>query len=150
MPEAAYKDVTAMSASSVQQPFATEPAVAARLPAIPNSAVSAGEAVAPDWLFRGSVPCLDGLRAVSVILVILYHAIKTHGFPSSPIIEGVLGQGAIGVDFFFAISGFLITLLLLREWAKTGSVSLKGFYTRRALRIAPAYLLFMVALLTLT
>jgi peptidoglycan/LPS O-acetylase OafA/YrhL len=150
MPAAAYKDVTTMSASSVQQPFATQPAVAAGLPAIPNNAVSTADAVAPEWLFRGSVPCLDGLRAVSVILVILFHAIKTHGFPSSPIIEAVMGQGAIGVDFFFAISGFLITLLLLREWAKTGSVSLKAFYTRRALRIAPAYVLFVVALLALT
>jgi peptidoglycan/LPS O-acetylase OafA/YrhL len=56
--------------------------------------------------------------------------------------------GAFGVDIFFALSGMLITGLLLKEWGQRGSLSLKAFYTRRVFRILPLYLLFlsMVAL----
>jgi peptidoglycan/LPS O-acetylase OafA/YrhL len=70
---------------------------------------------------------LDGLRAVAVLLVFLSHV-----FPE------VFPGGFIGVDLFFALSGFLITALLLREWERFGSISLAKFYARRALRIMPA------------
>ncbi len=73
------------------------------------------------------LPSLDGLRAVAVIAVIIYHANK-----------GWLGGGFLGVDIFFVISGYLITTLLVTESANTGRVSLKAFWLRRARRLLPA------------
>src|SRR5207244_1141178 len=58
--------------------------------------------------------------------------------------------GTTGVDVFFAISGFLITLLLLRELEHSGTLSLKRFYLRRALRLIPAYLAFLIVLFGLS
>lgn len=83
-----------------------------------------------DFLQSPHLPALDGLRAVFVLLVVLYHG----GLPLS---------ASLGVSGFFVLSGFLITLLLLREQAATGTISLKGFYARRALRIFPAYYAFL-------
>src|SRR5204863_4485603 len=57
--------------------------------------------------------------------------------------------GGQGVDLFFAISGFLITSLLLAETEKTGSLSLRGFYTRRAFRILPPLLAYLAVLAAL-
>ena len=70
---------------------------------------------------------LDGVRAIAVLLVILYHL--------SP---GAVIGGYIGVDLFFVVSGFLITTLLLREREATGRISLYGFWRRRARRLLPA------------
>jgi peptidoglycan/LPS O-acetylase OafA/YrhL len=79
---------------------------------------------------------LDGLRAVSIALVVVSHiALEWLGQTRGHAL-GVLG--GLGVRIFFVISGFLITTLLLREWASTGSVSLARFYARRSLRIFPA------------
>jgi peptidoglycan/LPS O-acetylase OafA/YrhL len=75
-------------------------------------------------------PALDGLRAICLVLVIFNHMHEK----IPPLIKG-----GLGVDIFFVLSGFLITTLLLREKEKYGSVSLKGFYTRRAFRILPVY-----------
>lgn len=75
---------------------------------------------------------LDGLRALSILPVVWHHA------TSGPV-PGVLGRGPLGVDLFFAISGFLITTLLLREREKHGKVALAAFYARRSLRIFPLY-----------
>lgn len=75
---------------------------------------------------------LDGLRALSILPVVWHHATP------SPL-DGVLGRGPLGVDLFFAISGFLITTLLLREREKRGSIALGAFYARRSLRIFPLY-----------
>src|SRR5271156_431275 len=80
-------------------------------------------------------PALDGLRAICIVLVISYHLHEN--VPS-------FIHGAIGVDIFFVLSGFLITTLLLREKEKYGSVSLKGFYVRRAFRILPIYYLVLL------
>ncbi len=80
-------------------------------------------------------PALDGLRAICIMLVISYHLHEN--VPS-------FIHGAIGVDIFFVLSGFLITTLLLREKEKYGSVSLKGFYVRRAFRILPVYYLVLL------
>src|SRR5678815_255989 len=74
----------------------------------------------------GHRPALDGLRGVAILLVLLCH------IPRLP-----FGGGFIGVDLFFVLSGFLITSLLLEEWRKTGTVSLRAFYARRALRLFP-------------
>lgn len=76
---------------------------------------------------RGFRPDIEGLRAVAVIAVVLYHA----GIP------GVTG-GYIGVDVFFVISGFLITGLLFREADTTNTVALGRFYGARARRLLPA------------
>ncbi|MGC2321688.1 MAG: acyltransferase [Terriglobales bacterium] len=73
------------------------------------------------------IPALDGMRALAVFLVILYH----FSFDWAPASLGVLG--------FFVLSGFLITWLLLKENDKTGTISLSGFYKRRSLRIFPAF-----------
>ncbi|MBK0419757.1 acetyltransferase [Leucobacter sp. CSA1] len=70
---------------------------------------------------------LDGLRAIAVGLVLVYHL-----FP------GALRGGFLGVDVFFAISGFLITSLLLRELQLTGGIRLGAFWRRRARRLLPA------------
>lgn len=74
---------------------------------------------------------IDGLRAVAVLSVVLFHA-----FPA------VLRGGFIGVDIFFVISGFLITSILLRE-LEAGSFSFAGFYARRVRRIFPALVLVL-------
>jgi len=73
------------------------------------------------------LPGLDGLRALAVTVVVLYHL--------SP---GALVGGYLGVDIFFVISGFLITGLLLREKATTGVIRLGNFWKRRARRLLPA------------
>ncbi len=71
---------------------------------------------------------LDGMRAIAVALVVVYHL-----FPQS----WVRG-GFIGVDVFFVLSGFLITTLLLRETSTTGRIALGAFWQRRARRLLPA------------
>jgi hypothetical protein len=81
-------------------------------------------------------PALDGLRAVSVIAVVLYHA----GF-------GWMHGGFFGVEVFFVISGFLITSLLLDERVATGTNDLGRFWMRRARRLLPA---LVVVLLTVS
>ncbi|MEU6347585.1 acyltransferase family protein [Streptomyces sp. NPDC046977] len=79
-------------------------------------------------------PDIQGLRAVAVTMVVLAHADVPH-----------LAGGYAGVDVFFVISGFLITTLLLREVLATGTVSLRAFYARRALRLLPASTIVVLA-----
>ena len=84
------------------------------------------------------IPALDGLRALSILLVMGFHQLG----PAT----GWLGQklsGWAGVDLFFIISGFLISSILLKEQDREGTFSLKNFYARRWLRICPAYYLFL-------
>jgi len=82
---------------------------------------------------------LDGLRALSIIGVIWLHAwIVSPSYERLKSIP-ILRMGGFGVDVFFAISGFLITTLLLREKHKSGQISLRAFYIRRTLRIWPLY-----------
>lgn len=81
----------------------------------------------------GEIPGLDGLRAISILLVVISH----YGFIN-------IVPGGLGVTIFFFISGFLITTLLLREKSAIGSVSIRKFYIRRFLRLEPelfAYIL---------
>jgi peptidoglycan/LPS O-acetylase OafA/YrhL len=82
----------------------------------------------------GFRPDVQGLRAIAVLLVVLFHA----GV-------GPFSGGFVGVDVFFVISGFVITGVLLRERAQTGGTSLLGFYARRARRILPAATLVIIA-----
>src|SRR4051812_42701910 len=79
----------------------------------------------------GHLASLDGLRAISIILVLLGHLSGTHGF--GPLDLGIGDYAHLGVVVFFVISGFLITSLLLTEHAAHGAVSLKLFYARRSL-----------------
>jgi peptidoglycan/LPS O-acetylase OafA/YrhL len=82
---------------------------------------------------RSTIPGLNGIRVVATLLVVLDHYVLQRG-----------EIGNLGVEIFFVLSGFLITTLLLRELAKTGTVSLRGFYRRRARRILPAFYVFWV------
>jgi peptidoglycan/LPS O-acetylase OafA/YrhL len=82
------------------------------------------------------MPSLDGLRAISIALVLLGHLRGTRNFP---LYKRVIGDTAhLGVVVFFVISGFLITTLLMHEYQLHGTISLKLFYARRAIRIFPA------------
>ncbi|HEY1737862.1 MAG TPA: acyltransferase [Acidimicrobiia bacterium] len=92
----------------------------------------------------GYMPALDGLRAVAITLVVLFH----YPWIVKPFHTAPMHGGFLGVDMFFVLSGFLITTLLLEERQKHGRVSLKGFYQRRARRLLPAFfVLFVIALI---
>lgn len=96
----------------------------------------------PDAFKSNYLPALDGFRGIAILTVIIGHMlIRTK-------LE-YLALGNIGVQLFFVLSGFLITSLLLKEKIKTGAVSLKNFYIRRALRILPVAYLFLAVLLLL-
>ena len=97
-----------------------------------------------------SIPTLDGWRALAIAFVLF-----SHGYPSLErvgFLELYFREplGIFGVEIFFALSGFLITTKLLQEEEKKGSISLQNFYIRRAFRILPASLMFIlfVALLS--
>ena len=77
-------------------------------------------------------PDIDGLRAISVLAVLLFHA-GVPGFPG----------GFVGVDVFFVISGYLITEMMLAEFGASGTISLSGFWARRFKRLAPALVFFL-------
>ena len=114
-----------------------------------NDTVSKTET--PSWLAGGRVPCLDGLRALSIVLVLFSHLAPTADSPFPTVVQRLAPRfGSYGVDVFFVISGFLITLLLFREEKRTGRVSLRAFYERRAFRILPAYLAYLGFMLLLT
>ena len=81
------------------------------------------------------LPGLDGLRGLAVAAVMVYHA-NTEWLPG----------GFLGVEVFFVISGYLITLLLIGEHERTGRVSLRGFYARRARRLLPALFTLLIAI----
>jgi peptidoglycan/LPS O-acetylase OafA/YrhL len=91
------------------------------------------------------IPSLDGLRGVSILLVMLGHAQGTRGFPSW-IPSFVTSHASLGVQIFFVISGYLITTLILDEERNTGKISLKLFYARRTIRIFPPLYLFLLCL----
>jgi peptidoglycan/LPS O-acetylase OafA/YrhL len=82
----------------------------------------------------GHRPELDSLRGISILLIYIHH-----------LYHPVLPAGFLGLDIFFVLSGFLITSLLVEEWKRESSISLKDFYIRRILRLMPA--LFLVVLI---
>ncbi|HTN78465.1 MAG TPA: acyltransferase family protein [Acidimicrobiales bacterium] len=79
-------------------------------------------------------PALDGMRALAVIAVLLYHGHVSW-----------MRGGFLGVDAFFVLSGYLITSLLVAEWQARGTIDLKAFWARRARRLLPALLLLVLA-----
>jgi peptidoglycan/LPS O-acetylase OafA/YrhL len=103
--------------------------------------------VEPSWLRRGQIPSLNGLRAVSIAMVLTAHLCHHGQLVPHDGRWGYLGYlGRLGVDMFFVISGFLITVLLLREHDRHQGISLRQFYLRRAFRILPAYLCFLAGI----
>ena len=95
------------------------------------------------------IPSLDGLRAISILLVMGLHTLQRHDLSHhSSFLWYALFNGGTGVYIFFVISGYLITSLLLHEQSRTGGISLGSFYLRRAFRILPP-LYFYVAVVAL-
>src|SRR4029077_13357920 len=89
----------------------------------------------PSSSFR---PDIEGMRGIAVLLVVMFHC----GIPG-------FNGGFIGVDVFFALSGYLITGLILNEIARTGKLSFRNFYARRARRLLPAAGLVVLSTLLL-
>lgn len=87
----------------------------------------------------GHRPALDGVRGIAIALVLASHAWAAAG-----------SAGGVGVTMFFALSGFLITTLLLEELDDTGRISLRAFYVRRARRLLPALAAFLGVLVLLS
>lgn len=88
------------------------------------------------------IPSLDGLRAIAIGMVILGH--------TYPVDLGIGDYARLGVQVFFVISGFLITTLMTSEIERTGSVDLKRFWLRRALRLFPAFYVFLATVFLLS
>jgi peptidoglycan/LPS O-acetylase OafA/YrhL len=97
--------------------------------------IAGGTSLGAKW-HLGFRPDLDGLRGLAILLVLLGHS-------RLPLTDRA---GNIGVVVFFVLSGFLITSLLLEEYAETGRVALAGFYQRRARRLLPALLVFLAVI----
>ncbi len=93
------------------------------------------------------IPSLDGLRAISILMVIVAHAIDPVALPRLYSLLGHIGN--YGVRIFFVISGFLITTLLLKESARHGTISLLAFYARRTIRIFPAFYFYVFTVIGL-
>jgi peptidoglycan/LPS O-acetylase OafA/YrhL len=91
------------------------------------------------------IPSLDGLRALSISLVLVAHFAYSMGFPVHHT-WWTDDYAHYGVRIFFVISGFLITSLLIREREQTGTISLKQFYIRRAYRLLPAAYVYLVVI----
>jgi peptidoglycan/LPS O-acetylase OafA/YrhL len=115
-------------------------------PALPGFGISSG--IGRTWAFEGTrtapsssfyIPGLDGIRACAFLMVFLAHALR-----GSSIVRFV--PATLGITIFFFLSGYLITTLLQREADLTGTVSLRDFYLRRALRIlVPLYVVYALA-----
>jgi peptidoglycan/LPS O-acetylase OafA/YrhL len=84
-------------------------------------------------------PALDGVRALAVAAVLLFHA-EVPGFSG----------GYLGVSVFFTLSGYLITSLLITEHARTGAISMSGFYARRVRRLLPASLVCLAGIVAIS
>src|SRR5262245_23658895 len=92
------------------------------------------------------IPALDGLRAISIILVVLAHLRPSAGAPR---LDWMPLPGTAGVCLFFIISGYLITTLLCEEREQSGAIAIGRFYGRRALRLLPACYLFLATMVVL-
>ncbi|CAN5282627.1 hypothetical protein BH11PLA2_BH11PLA2_35160 [soil metagenome] len=98
-----------------------------------------------DIASQGRLPGLDGLRAVAVLMVLIHHFVPPSD--SGSLFSKFVSRAGYGVEIFFVISGFLITHLLLREEFRNGRISLPLFYARRALRILPPLVVFLLTMM---
>ena len=92
------------------------------------------------YLNRKRIPNLDGLRGLAILLVLVHHAPSA----ASELAAQFQHNGKHGVSLFFVISGYIVMTLMLREFRNTGSIELKGFLWRRALRLWPLYYLILL------
>jgi peptidoglycan/LPS O-acetylase OafA/YrhL len=99
----------------------------------------------PPILNQKQYPSLNGLRAISIIMVVIYHYMFAYTHKS----QSLNFIGPLGVNIFFVISGFLITTLCLKEKILTNALSLKKFYLRRAFRILPVAFLYILVIAVL-
>ncbi|RFZ85525.1 acyltransferase [Mucilaginibacter terrenus] len=97
-----------------------------------------------DAILKSHYPSLNGLRGISIIMVVVAHLHLGGNEWMS-----MLFNGSLGVNIFFVLSGFLITSLCLREQDATGGLRLTKFYTRRVLRIFPIAYLYLLVMLVL-
>src|SRR5215469_5344736 len=97
----------------------------------------------------GYIPTLDGWRAIAVMLVMGAHccpALLRSGTLAGKALAALFVHAGYGVDVFFALSGYLIGTLLLREKYATGKISLEKFYTRRVFRILPPIFIYLATI----
>jgi peptidoglycan/LPS O-acetylase OafA/YrhL len=104
---------------------------------------------------RFYVPELDFLRFVAFLMVFAFHTRNYPAYAKFPaaiksLMLTIESAGSFGVDLFFALSGYLITELLLREETSTGNINIRAFYLRRILRIWPLYFFFLALAAALT
>lgn len=101
---------------------------------------------------KGSkIPYLDGLRAYSILLVLIGHSVWANSWIQTKwYLQLVLADSSLGVRIFFVLSGFLITTLLLNEQDASGRISIRGFYERRIARIFPAFYLYIATVVVFT
>jgi len=92
---------------------------------------------------HGRIPGLDGLRAISIALVLIAHSGGFAPQPQALQPHSLVANGAFGVEVFFVLSGYLITWLLLIEEQQRRGFNLRHFYVRRAFRILPPALLYL-------
>lgn len=90
------------------------------------------------------IPTLDGWRAIAVCLVMATHSVPMIRNGGYYLIASFFNHAGYGVDIFFGLSGFLISTLLLDERERSGTISLRGFYTRRVFRIVPPLLVYLL------
>ncbi len=101
----------------------------------------------PEYLNKRYFPSLDGWRAVAILIVLLDH-LRYNQLPGTIYskISHSLIYGHLGVRIFFVLSGFLITILIIKEFQKSGTINSKRFYIKRILRIFPALYLYLIVL----
>src|SRR5438477_150946 len=111
-----------------------------------DQTTAAGPQPFQEFKARSYFDSLDGLRAISILMVLFHHVPRVAEWNWFYTLQE---NGRYGVSFFFVISGFLICTLFLREEEKTGRIDLPKFHARRALRLLPVYYvaLFVQALL---
>jgi peptidoglycan/LPS O-acetylase OafA/YrhL len=102
----------------------------------------------PPVLKQAYLPSLDGLRAIAVLMVIIAHTSQRF-INKGDHFDAFTKLGDLGVHFFFVISGFLITMLLIKERYSKGFISLKNFYIKRFFRILPLAYLYIIVLILL-
>ncbi|MEP6626287.1 MAG: acyltransferase, partial [Acidimicrobiia bacterium] len=104
----------------------------------PHADRLAGTTALPEY-----VPALDGIRGFAVIATVLVH-LRPGLIPNFHDVANYLGGGALGVDMFFVLSGFLISSILLRERTRSDELNFKPFYLRRVTRLLPALIAFLL------